>query len=179
MAVGAFSAVDLLAARALQGTGAAMAALFAYVSGSSFVFQQEYHLSQQVFGVVFGAGAAGMITATQLNVRLLRRYSPAQILISALAFGALMGLTLLLFAATGFGGGCGIVLPLIPRLGFGFQMATDNRYTVFTVLLHIAVVGLALEHGGGELPARGGDVVAAVEPTGRDRTGSTELNLVP
>ena len=92
--------------------GLAMVAMFAYVSGSSFVFQEQYGMNEQQFGFVFGAGAVGLITATQLNVRMLRRWTPAQILISALAFGALMGLTLLLFAATGFGGIVGILVPL-------------------------------------------------------------------
>jgi DHA1 family bicyclomycin/chloramphenicol resistance-like MFS transporter len=92
--------------------GLAMAALFAYVSGSSFVFQDEYGLSEQQFGFVFGAGAVGLITATQLNVRLLRRWTPSQILVSALAFGAVAGLALLLFASTGFGGIVGVLVPL-------------------------------------------------------------------
>jgi DHA1 family bicyclomycin/chloramphenicol resistance-like MFS transporter len=92
--------------------GLAMAALFAYVSGSSFVFQEEYGLSEQQFGFVFGAGAVGLITATQLNVRLLRRWTPSQVLIGALAGGAFFGLVLLLTAATGFGGLVGILVPL-------------------------------------------------------------------
>jgi DHA1 family bicyclomycin/chloramphenicol resistance-like MFS transporter len=92
--------------------GLAMAALFAYVSGSSFVFQEQYGLNEQEFGFVFGAGAVGLITATQLNVRLLRRWTPAQILVTALAGGAVAGLVLLLFAATGFGGLVGVLIPL-------------------------------------------------------------------
>jgi hypothetical protein len=31
----------------------------------------------------------------------------------------------------------------VARLGFGFESATDNRYTVFSVMLYIAVAGLA------------------------------------
>jgi hypothetical protein len=31
----------------------------------------------------------------------------------------------------------------VARLGFGFEIATDNRYTVFTVMLYVAVTGLA------------------------------------
>ncbi|MGW0212921.1 multidrug effflux MFS transporter [Micromonospora chokoriensis] len=84
--------------------GLAMAALFAYVSGSSFVLQQEYGLNEQEFGVAFGAGAVGLIAATQFNVRVLRRYTPQQILVSALIAGTAAGLLLVLFAATGFGG---------------------------------------------------------------------------
>lgn len=84
--------------------GLAMAALFAYVSGSSFVLQREYGLDEQQFGLAFGAGAVGLIGATQFNVRLLRRYTPQQILVSALIAGTAAGLLLILFAATGFGG---------------------------------------------------------------------------
>jgi DHA1 family bicyclomycin/chloramphenicol resistance-like MFS transporter len=92
--------------------GLAMAALFAYVSGSSFVFQEQYGMSEQQFGFIFGAGAVGLITATQFNVRLLRRWTPSQILAASLGFGALAALTLLLFAATGFGGLAGVLVPL-------------------------------------------------------------------
>ncbi|WP_433537096.1 multidrug effflux MFS transporter [Micromonospora sp. CA-249363] len=84
--------------------GLAMASLFAYVSGSSFVLQQEYGLDEQQFGLAFGAGAVGLIGATQFNVRLLRRYTPQQILVIALVGGTAAGLLLVLFAATGIGG---------------------------------------------------------------------------
>lgn len=92
--------------------GLAMAALFAYVAGSSFVFQQQYGLDEQQFGLAFGAGAVGLITATQLNVRLLRRYSPQRILVTALAVGTAAGLVLVAFAATNVGGLAGILAPL-------------------------------------------------------------------
>ncbi|MGV9211369.1 multidrug effflux MFS transporter [Micromonospora sp. RB23] len=84
--------------------GLAMASLFAYVAGSSFVLQQEYGLDEQQFGLAFGAGAVGLIGATQFNVRLLRRYTPQQILVGALIAGTAAGLLLVLFAATGIGG---------------------------------------------------------------------------
>ncbi|WBC17987.1 multidrug effflux MFS transporter [Micromonospora sp. WMMA1998] len=84
--------------------GLAMAALFAYVAGSSFVLQQEYGLDEQQFGLAFGAGAVGLIGATQYNVRLLRRWSPQRILVASLGVGTLAGLALVAFAATGLGG---------------------------------------------------------------------------
>ncbi|GAA4578208.1 multidrug effflux MFS transporter [Micromonospora coerulea] len=92
--------------------GLAMAALFAYVAGSSFVFQEQYGLDEQQFGAAFGAGAIGLIAATQLNVRLLRRYSPQRILVTALGVGTAAGLALLAFAATGVGGLASILATL-------------------------------------------------------------------
>ncbi|WP_174530389.1 multidrug effflux MFS transporter, partial [Micromonospora maritima] len=84
--------------------GLAMAALFAYVAGSSFVLQQGYGLDEQQFGLAFGAGAVGLIGATQYNVRLLRRHPPQRILVASLGVGTLAGLALVAFAATGLGG---------------------------------------------------------------------------
>ncbi|MFI9638678.1 multidrug effflux MFS transporter [Micromonospora sp. NPDC051925] len=84
--------------------GLAMAALFAYVAGSSFVLQESYGLDEQQFALAFGAGAVGLIGAAQYNVRLLRRHSPQRILVGSLSVGTLAGLALLAFAVTGFGG---------------------------------------------------------------------------
>lgn len=103
-----------------------MAALLAYVAGSSFVFQEEYGLSQQQFGILFGAGAAGLVAATQLNVWLLHRYTPQRILAFAMVAGAVAGLALIGFAATNLGGLPGILAPLwlmIATVGLVFPNA--------------------------------------------------------
>ena len=92
--------------------GLSMAALFAYVSGSSFVLQNQFGLSEQQFAYVFAVGAVGLIGATQLNVRLLRRWTPLQILGVALIAGLAASAVLLVLAATGFGGLLGVLLPL-------------------------------------------------------------------
>ncbi|WP_203705395.1 multidrug effflux MFS transporter [Asanoa iriomotensis] len=84
--------------------GFGMAAVFSYVAGSSFVFQDQYGLDERQFGIAFGAGAVGLIAATQLNVRLLRRHTPQRVLVVALAGGTAAGALLIAFAATGFGG---------------------------------------------------------------------------
>jgi MFS transporter, DHA1 family, multidrug resistance protein len=92
--------------------GLIMASLFAYVAGSTFVLQDEYGLDAQQFGIAFGAGSVGLIGATQLNVRMLRRYSPQQILLVGLGVGTAAGLALVAFAATGAGGLAGILASL-------------------------------------------------------------------
>jgi MFS transporter, DHA1 family, multidrug resistance protein len=92
--------------------GLAMAALFAYVSGSSYVLQDDFGLSEQQFAFVFAGGAVGLIGATQLNVRLLRRWTPQQILGSALVVGLFFALVMLALAVTEIGGLVGILIPL-------------------------------------------------------------------
>jgi DHA1 family bicyclomycin/chloramphenicol resistance-like MFS transporter len=97
--------------------GLTMSALFAYVSGSSFVFQEQYGLDQQQFGIVFGLGAVALIGATQLNVRLLRRWSPEQVLTGAVVGGLLAALLLLVTGTSGAGGLVGVLLPVWLVLG--------------------------------------------------------------
>jgi DHA1 family bicyclomycin/chloramphenicol resistance-like MFS transporter len=106
----------LLTDRAFVGlvlvTGLSMAALFAYVAGSSFVLQEQFGLSKQQFGLVFAVNAIALIGAPQLNVLLLRRFSPYRILHCALVAGALTALVLLGLAVTGVGGLRGILAVL-------------------------------------------------------------------
>ena len=92
--------------------GLTIAGLFSYVSGSSFVFQNEFGLDEQQFGLLFGAGAFWLIAATQLNPVALRWWSTAQVLVAATVGGALAGCVLVVLAATGTGGLWGIVVPM-------------------------------------------------------------------
>jgi DHA1 family bicyclomycin/chloramphenicol resistance-like MFS transporter len=102
-----------------------MASLFSYVAGSSFVYQDEFGLGAQQFGLFFGAGAVWLIAATQLNPVVLRRWSPATVLVAATAFGVLAGVVLLVLAATGTGGLFGVALPLWAVL-FAAGLALPN-----------------------------------------------------
>jgi DHA1 family bicyclomycin/chloramphenicol resistance-like MFS transporter len=92
--------------------GLGMAGLFGYVAGSSFVFQEQFGLSEQQFGFLFGAGAIFLIGGTQLNAALLSRFEPRVILPAALALGVVAGAALIALAATGTGGLIGVIAPL-------------------------------------------------------------------
>ncbi|HXV93911.1 MAG TPA: multidrug effflux MFS transporter [Pseudonocardia sp.] len=92
--------------------GLAMSGLFAYIAGSSFVFQGQFGLDEQQFGLLFGAGAAGLIGATQLNAALLRRFEPRALLLFAVVAATVSGLVLLGTALSGFGGLLGVLIPM-------------------------------------------------------------------
>jgi MFS transporter, DHA1 family, multidrug resistance protein len=92
--------------------GLAMAGLFGYVAGSSFVFQEQFGLDQQQFGLLFGAGAVFLIGGTQLNAALLRWFEPRVLLPAALVLGTAAGVVLLVLAASDTGGLAGVVVPL-------------------------------------------------------------------
>lgn len=88
----------LLADPAFMGFAGAsslvMAGLFAYVTGSPFLFITLYKVSPQDYGILFSLNAAGFILASQVNVRLLRRSDGRAILKAGLAGNAICGLLL-------------------------------------------------------------------------------------
>ncbi|MGU3436174.1 multidrug effflux MFS transporter [Actinomycetes bacterium M1A6_2h] len=94
-----------------------MAALFAYISGSSFVLQDQYGLGQQQFSLVFAVGAIALIGASQLNVVLLQRFNPKQIVIAALLVSTVAGAVLIVTTELGIGGMWGFLIPVWFVLG--------------------------------------------------------------
>ncbi|TDE08237.1 multidrug effflux MFS transporter [Jiangella asiatica] len=103
--------------------GLMMAALFGYIAGSSFVFQDVYGLSEQSYGIVFGVNSAGLILATQLNARLVRRVRSQWVLSGALVVASSSAALMLVFAVTGLFGIYGVAVPLFAILTtVGFTM---------------------------------------------------------
>ncbi|MDQ1182675.1 MULTISPECIES: multidrug effflux MFS transporter [unclassified Rhodococcus (in: high G+C Gram-positive bacteria)] len=93
--------------------GLGMSALFAYISGSSFVLQDGYGLGEQQFALVFGIGAVALISASQLNVLALQRFTPQRIVTVALVAMAASGAALIVTTTTGFGGIVGFMVPVL------------------------------------------------------------------
>jgi DHA1 family bicyclomycin/chloramphenicol resistance-like MFS transporter len=81
-------------------SGLAFSGMFAYIAGSPFVLMQLFGLDAHRYGWVFGANALGLIAASQLNARLLRRgrLDMRQLLRRGLASAALAGLALFALA---------------------------------------------------------------------------------
>ncbi|HEY9408634.1 MAG TPA: Bcr/CflA family multidrug efflux MFS transporter [Jiangellaceae bacterium] len=103
--------------------GLMMAALFSYIAGSSFVFQGVYGLSEQEYGLMFGINSVGLVIATQLNARLVRRVGPQWVLSTALVVAAGASGLMLVAAVTGLFGFFGIAVPLFVLLAtVGFTM---------------------------------------------------------
>ena len=71
------------------------AAFFAYISGSSFVFQNIYHVSPQIFSIIFGVNGIGLMLSGALTGRLAGRVADWKILRTAL-YIAVVGSILLL-----------------------------------------------------------------------------------
>jgi DHA1 family bicyclomycin/chloramphenicol resistance-like MFS transporter len=58
----------------------ASAGMFAYISGSAYVFVEMFGVSEKQYGWLFGLNATGLILASQLNGRMLRRTTSQEII---------------------------------------------------------------------------------------------------
>ncbi|WP_250443973.1 multidrug effflux MFS transporter [Actinotalea sp. C106] len=110
----------LLSDRAFLGlallSGFYMAAMFTYVSSSTFVFQEGFGLSAQEFGLIFGAGAIAVTAGSQINGALLGKVTPQQILAVAVPSGVVLSAGLVVVAMAG-GGLWPMLALLVPTLG--------------------------------------------------------------
>lgn len=82
---------------ALAG-GTLQAGMFAYITGSSFVFIELFGVKPEHFGWFFGMNAGGFILVSQLNSRLVEKYGPTRVLDFSLHISFLTSIALF-FAA--------------------------------------------------------------------------------
>ncbi|MDD9383034.1 multidrug effflux MFS transporter [Streptomyces sp. ZAF1911] len=83
--------------------GFAFAAMFAYISGSTFVLQSIHGMSPQGYSVVFGVNALGLVIAAQVSGRIVHKTGPRALLATGLAVSAVGGLGLLAVVLTDAG----------------------------------------------------------------------------
>jgi len=88
-----------------------MAAMFTYISASTFVLQEQFGLSAQEYAILFGVGAVSVTAGSQVNGALVGRVASTSILQAAIAAGFVLSGGLLL--ATLAGAGLGVLVPLI------------------------------------------------------------------
>jgi DHA1 family bicyclomycin/chloramphenicol resistance-like MFS transporter len=104
--------------------GMSFSGLFAYLSASSFLFQDVYGLDPQGYGLLFAVNSVGVVAGVQISSRLAKRIAPQWILsVSTLVLlGSAIAIIVLDLAGAGF---WGTVVPLwffITACGFGFPM---------------------------------------------------------
>jgi DHA1 family bicyclomycin/chloramphenicol resistance-like MFS transporter len=121
--------------------GCMFAGLLAYIAGSPFVFIEIFQVPPERFGFFFGANAAGIIAASQINRWLAGRMPPRRIVQFILPAAMTAGFALLFSAYTGFGGFPGILVPLFVFIAcYGFVMPNT---TALAMAPHGAIAGSA------------------------------------
>ena len=83
--------------------GLNFATMFSYIAGSSFVLEDLHGVSPQVYGVIFGVNALGIVMTSQLNRALVGRVPPERLLLAGVAAGATGGAMLLVVVLAGIG----------------------------------------------------------------------------
>ncbi|WP_435820854.1 multidrug effflux MFS transporter [Micromonospora chersina] len=125
--------------------GFAFAGLFAYISGSSFVFQDVFGVSAVAFSLVFGLNALALVATGQANARLLDRFSPRRLLVTALVVGGVAASGVLTGALAGSLAVVGVTLfAFVGSLG----MVTPNS-TALALDAHARHAGTAAALMGG------------------------------
>jgi len=105
-------AADPRALAGIMAGGAAFAGMFAYISGTPFVYIELFAVSPQAYGVLFAINVIGIMAGAVVNVRLVLHHGARRMIAIAATTAALAALALLLAAITGAGGLAGIVVPL-------------------------------------------------------------------
>lgn len=80
----------------------ASAGLYAYISGSPSVFMEIYKVTEQQYGWIFALVAIGLITSSQVNTLLLRKYKSEQVIVIALLSQSITGTILVSGSMVGF-----------------------------------------------------------------------------
>jgi MFS transporter, DHA1 family, multidrug resistance protein len=119
----------LLADRSFVGftliSGFGGAAAIAYVAGSSFVLEDVYGASPQVFSLLFGMNALFLVMGAQINAHLVERLSVRRLLGFGLTMMVIAGIGLL--AVVPFrGGGLLLVMPPLTLLMFSWSFIQSN-----------------------------------------------------
>ena len=99
-------------------------AMIGYVSGSSFVLQDVFGASPQLFGLLFAVNAVFLVAGAQVNAHLLATRSPRRLLRAGLAMMVAAGLALVAVVSLPDPGLAAVTAPLaLLMLSWGFVQA--------------------------------------------------------
>lgn len=121
-------------------------AFFAYLGGSTFVYQTVYGVSASAYSVLFAVNALGMLAAGQANHRLLARFSPRSLLAVALTAFAVAGVAVLVAALLPSLGLWALAVPCFVIVASLGVIVPD--LTALTLSLHPEVAGTAAAYFG-------------------------------
>jgi DHA1 family bicyclomycin/chloramphenicol resistance-like MFS transporter len=116
-------------------------AMIGYVAGSSFVLQEVYGASPQLYGLLFGLNAVFLVAGAQVNAHLLATRSPRSLLRVGLVMLVVAGVALVVIVSLPTAGLATVVAPLM------LQMASWSFVQANALALaltdHPAVAGTA------------------------------------
>lgn len=130
-------------AHSLAG-GISLGGLFAYITGSPFVFINLHQVTPQHFGWFFGLNAVGLMIASQTNGHLMHGFDTRKVLRNATLIQCCAGIVLVAVAFSGLGGLLGIALSLVCFLFCGGFIMPNATALAMEPHGHIAGTASAL-----------------------------------
>lgn len=112
-----------------------------FISSSSFVFVDDLGLSEQLFGFSFGLMALGIMIGANTSRRLVGRWSPRRIVLTAATVGGTASTTMALMALAGLEGVLFILIPMIfvgAAMGMSGPAARATALTPFPQMAGLA-----------------------------------------
>lgn len=147
----------------LLGLAFSYSALFAFISGSSFVLIGRFALSPAAYGLCFSFAVAGYITGTQLAGRLVRRCGIGRLMVGGGWLGAAAGAALLALELAGVrtlpavlgpmffvSASVGLVMPMASALAlapYPNMAGAASSLMGFSQMGIAALVGVGVGHG--------------------------------
>jgi DHA1 family bicyclomycin/chloramphenicol resistance-like MFS transporter len=118
--------------------------MFAYVSGTPFVYIELFGVRPENYGYLFGVNIVGMIVVNTINSRVVMKFGTDRVLRMGCLLAAIVGLALLGFAATGLGGLVTIATTLFLFMALTGMIAANAMAGGMSILPEIAGSASAL-----------------------------------
>lgn len=124
--------------------GLCWAGIFAFLSGSPFVFIAIYGVAPEHYGFYFGLSAVALVIGALSNKRLLRRRSHERALVLGLAAVVAGGAVVLAACATRWGGAGGVMVGFMLYIWGQAVVAPNAMAAALEPVPHMAGTGAAL-----------------------------------
>ena len=128
----------------LLTAGAGWSGMFAYISGTPFVYIEVFGVPAQLYGFLFGLNIVAIMSGAFVNSRVVMKVGRGRMMSVGVAMAAGAGLALLATGASGFGGLVGIVVPLFFYMGSLNLTGANAIATVLDEFGHLAGTAAAL-----------------------------------
>ena len=153
-------------------------AVYAFITGSSFVYITYFHVNPAYYGLLFGVNVAGVAAMSAINRELVKGHSLPALLRAATMVAATGAVCLVVCAFTGFGGIWGVIIPVFIVFSMnGVIAATTNAAALSSIDSAMAGSGAALlgslQYGSGIVAS----LLLAVFSSGTPRTMSWVMGL--
>jgi len=93
-------------------SGAFYGGMFAYIAGTPYAYISYYHVSPQLYGVLFGSGIVGIMIANQVNAKLVTKFGINRLILIGALIAAASGALLILNIFNSLSGLYGLVFGL-------------------------------------------------------------------